>query len=198
MPDTPRDDSHSPDRPYDGPERRQREPSVKLEQHIVPLPPGYKDMSVWQKAWANFGALGIGALAFISFMLFFQNMYKDEIQDRRARDAEDREIRRAEVAQQDRRAEQMAGELRMMRISFEAVATRIEIGTTRMEAAKTKMEAILKDLEMLVKKIMEVAGKPTSAIVPMLFAFNKLISPQRVEVAPMPRTVHATDSSQRE
>jgi len=185
----PESDSIPPEIPYVGPERRIRNPAVVVEQHAAPTVPGYKDMSMWQKAWANFGALGLGALMLVSFFLFFQSMYKDEIHDRRSRDAEDREIRRAEVAQQDRRAEQMAGELRIMRVAFESVATRIEAGTTRMEAAKLRLEQLAKDLEGVVKKIIESLNKPTELIVPMGEMIKRILTIDQPELAPMPRKI---------
>lgn len=185
----PQDNNQVSDNPvYHGQERRKSQPSVIVEQHAGPMPPGHSDMTIWQKAWSNFGALGIGAMLFVSLFFFFQGMYKDEIQERRTRDAEDREIRRAEVAQTDRRAEQMAGELRLMRISFESIATRIETGTTRMEGAKIRLEQLAKDMEMMIKQLLDsVKKQPTKFLNPMFHLIDAILSPP--EMAPMPRVL---------
>lgn len=147
----------SGEQPYHGQERRKHEPSVIVEQHTSSN--GYKDMSVWQRAWANFGALGVGAMMLVSFFVFFQGMYKDEIQDRRSRDAEDREIRRAEVAQQDRRADTMTGELRTMRLSFEAVASSIRSSNTELRATREKMDLLLREMKTMLDSIVNATKK---------------------------------------
>lgn len=142
--------------------------------------------------WTNLA--NASAMVVLCFVLiigggFFLDDVRTERAERRSRDSEEREIRRAEVAAQDRRSEQVQAELRLMRTSFEAIATRMEASSARMDNAKQTLERLNQELKELVQKIIDAFKNP------MARAAWEMVVPRAVkawfspEVAPMPRKV---------
>lgn len=141
----------------------------------------YTNLPKFWQAFIQLGFAGLVALAFIAIGGFFLNTVSQDRAERRERDAEDRDIRRAEIAQADRRAESVNSELRAMRTSFEVIASDIRTSSVEMKANRQKLDSMMKELKELIDKATEVLKlKPMGAVIELFF-------PSSPEPAPMPR-----------
>jgi hypothetical protein len=162
---------------YAGPERRADHPTVVVQTtgHQRQEPRWYDQLPTTWKAFLQLGFAGLVAAMFLGLGLFFLDQFARTNDERRARDAEDREIRRAEIAQQDRRSDQIVAELRMIRSGFESSVAEIR-------ASRGTLERASREMKDLIDKLLKAWNKPVSRL---------LLGPppggKVPEAAPMPR-----------
>lgn len=198
MPGSSRDDEareHAPLEGYAGPERRKASGGTAIATAVAAgtaagvaashtnEPEWWRRMPSPWKAFIQLGLLGMFVVLFAVY--FYDNrahIHRAE-QERRTRDQEEREIRRAEQAQQDRRNEALASELRAVGQKFDSMGSKLEAVLSEQRGINNEIRGSSRILERLSKEL-QVIGDQLMKMKMLESSFFRSDSP---ETAPMPR-----------